>query len=123
MGADKLLTSRRYDRTLDTQAEKRGVVSNRALVRENKAMRIGGYDLLRPCLIRQYGSHTRMSGRKLRWGCCLDYLFYFSYSSQQLEELPSIAGGESLLLATIRRVFRVYKDRAWNGSVEGYPVH
>jgi len=63
-----------------------------------------------------------MSGRKLRWGCYLDYLFYFSYSSQQLEVLPSIAGGESLLSATIRRVFTVYKDRAWNGSVEGYPV-
>ena len=121
MGADKLLTSRRYDRTLYTRAEKRGVVSNRHLVRESRAMRMGGYDLFRSCLIRQYGSHTKMSGRKLRWGCCLDYLFYFSYSSQLLEVSPSI-GGESLLLATIRRVFTVYKDRAWNGSVEGYPV-
>ena len=82
---------------------------------------MGGYDLFRPCLIRQSGSHRTISGRKLRWGCCLDYLFYFSYSSQQLEILPSIAGGESLL-SMIRRVFTVYRDRAWNGSVEGYPV-
>jgi hypothetical protein len=64
-----------------------------------------------------------MSGRKLRWGCCFDYLFYFSYSSQQLEALPSMAGGESKLSATIREAFMVYRDRAWNGSTEGYPVH
>ena len=83
---------------------------------------MGGYVFFRPCLIRQYGSHTRMSGRKLRWGCCLDYLFYFSYSSQQLEVLSPIVGGESLLSATIRRVFTVYREHAWNGSAEGYPV-
>jgi hypothetical protein len=84
-------------------------------------MRMGGYDLFRPCLIRKSGYHTSMSGRKLRWGCCLDYLFYFSYSSQQLEVLPSIAGGESLL-SMIRGALTVYRDRARNESAEGYPV-
>jgi len=75
---------------------------------ETKAMRMGGFNFFRFCLIRRSSSHTRVSGRKLRWGCCLDYLFYFSYSSQQLKALLSIGVAKAFLSATIRKVFTAY---------------
>ena len=96
--ADKLLTSSGYDRTL------------------------GGSDLFRPCLIQQSGSHTTMSGRKLRWGCCLDYLFYFSYSSQQLEVLPSIAGGEKLVVGNDSSGVHGRQAAPGTDQFEGCPV-
>jgi hypothetical protein len=80
---------------------------------------MGGLNFFRPRLIRRSGSHKEMSGRKSRWGCCLDYLFHAPTPRSSLKYFYPSLVAKVFLSAMIREVIAVSRDRARTESADG----